>query len=60
MKYQIAMIEGAQARELSIMDFQKEMQTAGLEQETKLQLAEMDFAKFNKEIEMKEIHGTGI
>jgi hypothetical protein len=60
LEYQARMAELASQREISLAQLQKDLQLKDMESSMKLQLAEIDFAKLEREIEVKEEYGEGI
>lgn len=60
MRYQMELAKMAQERDTSVAALQKDLQLKDMEYAMKLDLAEIDFEKFEREIQVKNTHGTGI
>jgi hypothetical protein len=58
--YQLGMARLASERETTIAQLEKDMKISNMEQYTKLTLGKMDFAKQEREIELKNRMGEGI
>ncbi len=60
LEYQARLAQIASDREMTMQQLQKELQVSDMEHAMKLDLAKIDFAKMEREIEVKAEYGTGI
>lgn len=60
MEYQAALAKLATQKEISVAQLQKDLQLKDMDSHMQLQLKEIDFAKMEREIEVKNEYGTGI
>jgi hypothetical protein len=60
LNYQIELAKLASEKEVSVVELQKELQLKNMEHQMQLELKEIDFAKMEREIQVKHEFGTGI
>ena len=60
LNYQIELAKLASAKEVSIIQLQKDLQMKDMEHQMNLELKDIDFKKMEREIEVKEEYGSGI
>jgi hypothetical protein len=60
LEYQAKLAEIASNQQISVAQLQKDLQLGDMNVNMKLQLADIDFAKMEREIEVKNEYGTGI